>query len=496
MNNTQNDVADSRARSQTDTALMLSRLKYPEHAGQADSVKVPILPYKRRLYELFTLIEREMDSIHLENCELRLRLEEVCPNERIVNEKDTSIQRELSEHVSNTSFQKSENDYFNQAMETSISGGKRSGRQQKWKSAFKNPSGKLALKVGSSVSESKNRFVQNFKGHTDGVWDVCTAKVGNFNVLASASADQTSKIWLTENGSQPIVNYSAHNGSVNSVAIRCDQNSYSGCQPTFLTCSGDRSSHIWRVNFDQITERLHENDFQNAELPPLQQIHQPLLKLTGHSDVVTDGDWLFGGDEIITVSWDRTANLFDAETGKIVKTLSGHDQELTKCSVHPSQKLLATASRDFTFRLWDFREPIHSVAVFQGHNDSVTSVVFSHLHHIVSGSDDKTVKVWDLRNMRSPISAIRLNIAVNKISICNLKNLLAIPLDNRNIYIYDMNGSRMTRIPRSAGKCHHRLVSACTWLSDNLLNNLITCGFDKQIIGWRVHLPASNFPKS
>jgi len=38
---------------------------------------------------------------------------------------------------------------------------------------------------------------------------------------------------------------------------------------------------------------------------------------------VTDGDWLFGGDEIITVSWDRTANLFDAETGKIVKTLSG-----------------------------------------------------------------------------------------------------------------------------------------------------------------------------
>jgi len=44
------------------------------------------------------------------------------------------------------------------------------------------------LKVGSSVPESKNRFVQNFKGHTDGVWDVCTAKVGNFNVLASASA--------------------------------------------------------------------------------------------------------------------------------------------------------------------------------------------------------------------------------------------------------------------------------------------------------------------
>lgn len=374
------------------------------------------------------------------------------------------------------------------------------GRQQKWKSAFKNPSGKLALKVG--VPESKNRYVQNFKGHTDGVWHVCTAKIGSFNVLASASADQTAKIWMVENGSQPLVNYSAHNGSVNSVAIRSEgaRNTYSEChvysQPTFLTCSGDRSSHIWRVNFDKISEiHQNENESQNDELPSLQQLHQPLIKLTGHSDVVIDGDWLFGGDEIITVSWDRTANLFAAETGKILRTLSGHDRELTRCSVHPSQKLLATASRDFTFRLWDFREPIHSVAVFQGHNDSVTSVVFSHLHHIVSGSDDKTVKVWDLRNMRSPISAIRLNIAVNRISICNAKSLLAIPLDNRNIYIYDMNGSRMTRIPRNSGKCHHRLVSACTWLSDNPLNNLITCGFDKQIIGWRVYLPSSNFSK-
>jgi hypothetical protein len=36
-----------------------------------------------------------------------------------------------------------------------------------------------------------------------------------------------------------------------------------------------------------------------------------------------DGNWLFGGEKIITVSWDRTANLYDAESGKVLKTLSG-----------------------------------------------------------------------------------------------------------------------------------------------------------------------------
>ena len=83
--------------------------------------------------------------------------------------------------------------------------------------------------------------------------------------------DQTAKIWLAESGSQPLVNYTGHNGSVNSVAFRHEgsRTAFSECHvyshPTFLTCSGDRSSHIWRVNFDQISERLqNENDSQSG----------------------------------------------------------------------------------------------------------------------------------------------------------------------------------------------------------------------------------------
>lgn len=48
---------------------------------------------------------------------------------------------------------------------------------------------------------------------------------------------------------------------------------------------------------------------------------------------------------------------------------SGHDLELTHTATHPSQKLAVTSSRDTTFRLWDFRESVHSVSVFQGHSE-------------------------------------------------------------------------------------------------------------------------------
>ena len=74
--------------------------------------------------------------------------------------------------------------------------------------------------------------------------------------------------------------------------------------------------------------------------------------------------------------------------------LTGHDQELTHVSAHPTQQLLVTSSVDTTFRLCDFRAPpIHSVNVFQGHSKAVNSCAFSLRDNIVSASDDHSLKV-------------------------------------------------------------------------------------------------------
>ena len=52
-------------------------------------------------------------------------------------------------------------------------------------------------------------------------------------------------------------------------------------------------------------------------------IRTPSMELQGHSSVVIAADWLTGGGQVITASWDRTANLYDVETGDIVNTLTG-----------------------------------------------------------------------------------------------------------------------------------------------------------------------------
>ena len=82
--------------------------------------------------------------------------------------------------------------------------------------------------------------------------------------------------------------------------------------------------------------------------------------------------------QAVTAGWDRIACLWDTQTGELLHTLSGHDEELTHTAVHPTSRLVVTASKDSTFRLWDFREVNHhSVSVFQGHTDTVTCAVFS-----------------------------------------------------------------------------------------------------------------------
>jgi len=106
---------------------------------------------------------------------------------------------------------------------------------------------------------------------------------------------------------------------------------------------------------------------------------------------------------------------------------------------------------------FNFRESIHSVSVFQGHHDSVTSAVFSKDDLVVSGSDDRSIRIWDLRNMRNPLASIHADSSVNRLSISN-NNLIAIPFDNRNVRLYDMNGQRVGRLPRSARQGHTRYV--------------------------------------
>jgi len=94
--------------------------------------------------------------------------------------------------------------------------------------------------------------------------------------------------------------------------------------------------------------------------------------------------------------------------------------------------------------------------------------------------------------MRSALATIRTDSAVNRLALSQQHNIIAIPHDNRNVRLYDLNGSRLGRLPRSSRRGHRRMVCAAAWADDNPHCNLFTCGFDKQLLAWKV---ATSFGK-
>ncbi|XP_067208596.1 WD repeat-containing protein 37 isoform X2 [Linepithema humile] len=355
---------------------------------------------------------------------------------------------------------------------------------------------KLKAQTSKIVSSFKNPTMtctmqKEYMGHRDGVWEVSVGRSGQ-PIIATASADHTARIWAIDS-SRCLLQYIGHTGSVNSVRFHPNRE-------LALTASGDGSAHVWQAAVDWEQKRLpsleelpvgsersaannliSNNDEQDD--PPT--LRTPIRELLGHSSVVMAADWLPGAEQLVTASWDRTANLYDTETGEIIHTLCGHDQELTHVSTHHTQRLCVTSSRDNTFRLWDFREAIHSVSVFQGHTETVTSAVFTREDKVVSGSDDRSVKVWELRNIRSPLATIRGDSAANRLSVSST-GVVAIPHDNRQIRLFDLTGQRLARLPRTSRQGHRRMVCSVAWLEDNSVCNLFSCGFDRLVLGWSV----------
>ncbi|XP_044263614.1 WD repeat-containing protein 37 isoform X2 [Tribolium madens] len=424
----------------------------------------PLTPaYKTKLFNLFRLIEKEFDILYQENQSLQDKIEVL--NEKI--ERDTFDKPDCVDFENNIS---------------KVLSKKLSSSSQKSKTAHKLKAQTSKIVSSFKAPQYNCGLLKSYIGHKDGVWEVSVARPG-VPVIGTASADHSACIWSIET-TRCLLQYQGHTGSVNSIRFH-------PAKDLVLTGSGDCSAHIWQaaLNWDlpghSSEEELEGEDLDDKVDSKISTLRTPFRELLGHSGAVSAAEWIVGADQVITASWDRSAILHDVETGTLLNTLSGHDQELTHTSTHPSQRLAVTSSRDATFRLWDFRESLHSVSVFQGHTESVTSAVFTREDKVVSGSDDRSVKIWDLKNMRYPVATIRVDSAVNRLSV-SANGIIAIPHDNRHVRLFDLTGQRLARLPRSSRLGHNRMVASAAWIDDVGGVNLFTSGFDRRVLGWSV----------
>jgi WD40 repeat protein len=117
---------------------------------------------------------------------------------------------------------------------------------------------------------------------------------------------------------------------------------------------------------------------------------------TGHTAPVPAVAFNPDGNTVLTVSQDMSAILWEADTGKQLRTFRGHRDFLTSAAFSRDGRQVLTGSKDGTAILWETATG-KRVRSFTGHTNSVNSVAFSpDGRRVLTGPTDATAVLWDV----------------------------------------------------------------------------------------------------
>ena len=254
-----------------------------------------------------------------------------------------------------------------------------------------------------NVSINAFRPIKQFNGHKHGILSVATTSQGH---IGSGSADRTARIWV--DGTKPIATLTGHEDGVAAVAFSPDGE-------RVVTAGWDHRVFVWSaVSGEQIIELKGHGAGVNAAdfSADGKQVATGSADLSARIFDATSGkllrdidghdSWLTcvkfspdGAAKLATGSADNTARIVDASDGKLLFELKEHTDRVQSLAFAPDGGALATASFDCMVMLWSV-ETGQKLLAFQAHGSGISAIAFSPRgSYIASGAADMLARVWD-----------------------------------------------------------------------------------------------------
>lgn len=264
------------------------------------------------------------------------------------------------------------------------------------------------VRVWRPTPNGSATLLHSLEGHSKAVWSIAAARDGRH--VATASDDNSVRIWDVREGAQVASPLLAHDSWVNAVAISKRH-----------VVSGDDSGiiYIWDTKHRNQPRRVSahlgawvlaiaiaedgESFLSGAQDGTLKQWALPSGEQLGAAINAHDG-WVrniqyVSAEVALTSGGDGLVRRWNLKTGTPTLTLRGHGGMVRGLALLRAGNSLASASDDETLRLWNLSDDGESTSiVLTGHRDLVRSVVEfpgdTDTHSLVSGSSDGTIRFW------------------------------------------------------------------------------------------------------
>ena len=237
-----------------------------------------------------------------------------------------------------------------------------------------------------------------FEGHTNSVISVGYSSDGE--QVASGSVDGTICVWYARTGKMA--------GPFEVLADPITCLAFSSDGKSVVSGSSDRTVRVWDIQTGNITSGPFE----------------------GHTHWISSVAFLPNGKHVVSTGRDRTVRVWDTKTGKIASgSFEGHsliafsrhgecvlsnlgNRTIPEAPLQGNSDRPVTRSSDGRFAITSSENGELQVVAFgtgemvcgpfEGHTHSITSSAFSHAgDRIVSGSCDRTARVWNIQTGKS-----------------------------------------------------------------------------------------------
>jgi WD40 repeat protein len=253
-----------------------------------------------------------------------------------------------------------------------------------WDVAFSPDGTRLAAASDDGTAKiwdtTSDRELFTLSGHAPGLYDANFNGVTGIDFspdgrhLATSGDDGTARIWDATTGQELLV-LQGHSGDYNSASP------FLGATDVAFNPAGSRLATAG----DDDTARIW--DAASGEL---------LLTLTGHQGDTSYVAFSQDGTRLATASMDATAKVWNAESGELLHTMTGHSGPVYAAPFSPDGTRLATASLDGTAKVWD-AETGEALLTLSGHIGTVENVTFSpDGTRLITSGQDGTVRVYVL----------------------------------------------------------------------------------------------------